>query len=81
MALLKSQGRGHGVVEVEGAGSLSVGQRQRPIGEVWSTAERTTPLRLRPAWDTPNPKRALKGTPPPLQADLSAPLARARTVK
>ena len=79
MALLKSQGRGHGVVEVEGAGSLSVGQR--PIGEVWSTAERTTPLRLRPAWDTPNPKRALKGTPPPLQADLSAPLARARTVK
>ena len=44
MALLKSQGRGHGVVEVEGAGSLSVGQR--PIGEVWSTAERTTPLRL-----------------------------------
>ena len=63
MALLKSQGRGHGVVEVEGAGSLSVGQRQRPIGEVWSTAERTTPLRLRPAWDTPNPKRALKGTP------------------
>ena len=62
MALLKSQGRGHGVVEVEGAGSLSVGQR--PIGEVWSTAERTTPLRLRPAWDTPNPKRALKGPPP-----------------
>ena len=62
MALLKSQGRGHGVVEVEGAGSLSVGQR--PIGEVWSTAERTTPLRLRPAWDTPNPKCALKEIPP-----------------
>jgi hypothetical protein len=33
--------------------SLSVGQR--PMGEVWSTSERTTPLRLRPAWDTPNP--------------------------
>ena len=62
MALLKSQGRGHGVVEVEGAGSLSVGQR--PIGEVWSTAERTTPLRLRPNRDTTRPKRTPKGSYP-----------------
>ena len=33
-------------------------------GEVWSTAEHTTPLRQSPARDTPNPKRALKDTPP-----------------
>ena len=45
-------------------------------GEVWSTAERFTPLHVRPAWDTPDPKRALKGISP-LLADLSKPLARA----
>jgi hypothetical protein len=74
MALLKSQGRGHGVVEVEGAGSLSMGQRQRPIGEVWSTAERT-------CLGHAQSKTCLERDPPPLQADLSAPLARERTVK
>ena len=45
---------GQGTGETSGNAAI-YGRIHGLTGEVWSTAERTTPLRLRPGRDTPNP--------------------------